>query len=323
MATRIGFFTLAAALLLFGCCGIQLPHESPLITEAVQFPVQQSGTLYFRIVANGSTPEYSLYAQDVLQVSALFVINPGNTPVSLTEGQSKDVDLNKDGHPDITLRLINTTGDTAFIALSAYSGGGAATPTPTPAGATPTPQGSVTPTPAGATPTPTPQHTATPTPAPTATPAGGTPEQAIAAANATTEGQLMGRYSSLYTLNQQCTEDQFKSMFNSRKGRQPNAVELSQYHYMKSMLPTSVTAAASLNGTSYNVVYSTSGGSSSMSGPALKVVVANGQATSQTWQGTFAADCGGAAPTDCNNGVVTGAEAINSNCRLVIYLSNW
>lgn len=323
MATRIGIFMLVAALLLSGCCGFQLPHEAPLIVDPVQFPLQEGGTLYFRIVANGSTPEYSLYAQNVLQMSALFVANPGSITVALTEGQSQSLDLTKDGRPDITIRLVNTTDKTAFIALSAYSGG-APTPTPagatpTPAGQTPTPQGSATPTPAGQTPTP---AGATPTPSPTATPAGGTPAQAIAAANATAEGQLMARYASLYAKNLQCSEDQFTSIFTSRRGRAPTPTELIGYRSTKPMMPTGVSIAASLNGTSYNVVYSAVGGA--MPGPALKVVVTSGQATSQVWQGIFATECEeGKTLTQCNEGVVGGAENVTGNCGLVIFMSGW
>lgn len=309
MANSFKHVLLALALLLLsGCCGLQ-NHDAPLVTQPMQFQLQQGSTTYFRVLVNGSTPEYSVYAQNVLGVSALLVVNPGNLPVALTEGQSKSVDVSGDGTPDIRLELINTTGDLAYIVIAPASGN--ATPTPAPSG---TPGGSPTPAPSGtpgASPTPTPPG-ATPTPVPTPTPAANTEAQAISAANQTEEGVLMPRFDALYKKNPSCAQSEFITAFHNKKGRDPTPSEMLAYSGLKSYLPTSVSVVATKNGTTFTVVYTYAG---SHPVDALKVMVVSGAVTTRQWlDGTTTAQ---------NAEMLTKAEAIPGNCGLVITLNGW
>lgn len=297
-----------ALLLLSGCCGLQ-NHDAPLVTQPMQFQLQQGGTTYFRVLMNGSTPEYSIYAQNVLGVSALLVVNPGNIPVALTEGQAKGVDVTGDGTPDIRLELINTTGDLAYIVIAPSTGG--TTPTPAPSG---TPGGSPTPAPSGtpgASPTPTPPG-ATPTPVPTPTPAANTEAQAIAAANQTEEGALQPRFDALFKKNPSCTQAEFTTAFTNKKGRAPAQSELTLYMGMRSYVPNGVTVSATLNGTAYSVVYRHTG---TIPQDSLKIIVTGGTAGAKQW-------LDGKTTTE-NDQLLDKAEAIPGNCGIIMALNGW
>ncbi|MDD5318039.1 MAG: hypothetical protein PHF51_04915 [Candidatus ainarchaeum sp.] len=121
MATK-GFALILVALLALsffaGCIGPG--SEAPLITSSRSFTMQQGGTERFRVASsNGtSTPEYSIYAENILNKTALFIIRPGDIPVALTEGGSQIVDLNGDGSTELVVAMGDTTGTSADVTIN-------------------------------------------------------------------------------------------------------------------------------------------------------------------------------------------------------------
>ena len=370
MAARKGIlFALllsSTLLLLVGCIAPQ--PESPLITTSKDYIMGQGKSERFRLLQNGSTPEYVLEVKSVQNVTVLFLLQPGNRPIALAKGRSSGADLDGDGSADVVLSLSKIENGEAHVTLYAADAA--------PLCATSCPPGQLqNPFPScscysvnrtcadgtlfgqcsatkpkfcqngtlvdkcsscgcsgallcnstsnacyspSATPTPAPSPSATVTPTPL-----DESMEAIAVANQTTEGQLMGRFAAAYTKSQQCTEDQFSSAFTSRLGRPPNQRELSLFTSTKNFLPTGVSAAATRNGSQYDVVYRTTGGS--VPGDALKVVVISGQAIIATWQGQFAiANCGaGKTITECYDELLDKVEAISGNCGLILVLNAW
>lgn len=392
---------LAILILLAGCI---LPRtEAPLISStnpSRNINISEGQTEQFRIEKNGTTPQYSITARNVLNLTALFIINPGNIPVGLAERQARTVDLDRDGPPDIVITMQNTTNKTAYITIMLASTAQICT-TVCPAGKlqypypdcscyspvqncttqcqanqsqrpypdcscfTPTafctdgtaygacsaakpkycesgnlidrcntcscPSGMNCNTTSGAcylpptpppSPTPAPSPGASPSPTQTAPPAGAA-TQAMAAANATNEGGLAARYDALYRKNRNCAQDEFTSIFQSRKGRAPTPTEVAAYRSTKGFLPTEVSVTAQTSGANYNVTYNAVGGG--MPGPMLKVAVSPPSTViSATWQGVYASPCGGGkTPTQCNTDLITGAEAASGNCGLVLALNGW
>jgi hypothetical protein len=392
MATRARALALLAALIasvaIAGC--IAPAEEAPLVSGSRNFVVTQGHSERFRVADdNGSaTPEYSIFAENVLNRTALFLLNPGEIPVALCENTTQPVDLDGDGYADIVIGMDNTTGEDAYITVYiagvaqvctndclscevqmpfpdcscvtphrecavGCSAGEAQRPYPDcscyeenrtcsdgtlwgqcapqkplmcvngslldncsacqcPAGQSCSASGSCsaaqTPTPSpGASPTP--SRTPTPTPAPTQS----GEAAAIAIANATTEGSLMPRFDALYKKNQQCTQSEFSSTFTSRMQRAPTSQELTAFSGTKNYLPPGVSVNATLNGTYYDVVYSTTGGHGA---PALKVVVATGAAVGRQWLES-------GVTTELNTELITTAEAIPGNCGMVMVLNGW
>ena len=388
------YLSVCAAVLLLAGCVLPRTSEAPHISSANptrNFNISEGQTASFRIEKNGTTPEYSIYAASVINLTALFIINPGDIVFALGEGQAKAIDFDRDGAPEAVIVLQNTTGTTAYLTISlagaaqvctntcptgqlqyAYpncacyspvqqcatncSGNQSQHPypdctcfTPTqfcsdntaygacsltkpkycdtgtlvnrcatcgcPSGMSCNPVSGACSVPASPTPGASPTATATAPPADAAT-------QAIAAANATTEGSMVARYSALYLKNSNCGESEFSSIFQSRKGRAPNPTELGGYHSTKNYLPTGVAVNATLNGTNYDVLYRATGGS--LPGPMLKVIIAPpSNVLSSTWQGVYSSGCGGGTATECNTDLISGAEAISGNCGLIIKLNGW
>lgn len=302
-------FAALALFLLSGCC-IPQQREAPLITQPMQFPLEGGETIYFRLVQEGETPEYSITAENIIGTSALFVVNPGDIPVPLSEGQSRDIDLNGDSTNDVNLMLINTTGSTAYFALSLPSGATTPTPTPYPT-MTPTPGASPTATPtpgASITPTPAPSATPTPTPTPGADPAA----QAIQIANATAEGQLMARFDALFKKTQACAQTEFTTSFTSKMGRAPTPSELNIYTSSKNHMPSGITVAAAQSGASYDVTYTHSG---TVQQNALKITVTSGAAGAKQWlDGTS---------TSQNEQLLGKAESVPGNCGILMAFNGW
>jgi len=118
MATKtftLAFTVSVLSILLIGCV---LPkEEAPLITNSRSFTLAQDHSERFRITQNGSTPEYSIRAESVMNKTAIFVITPGNVAVGMTEGDYEPVDLNGDGSPEIVLAMENTTPPDAYITI--------------------------------------------------------------------------------------------------------------------------------------------------------------------------------------------------------------
>ena len=372
--------------LISGC--ITPATEAPLITSSRSYVLSQGNTERFRISTNGSTPEYSMKAENVLNKTALFIFNPGSIPVGLTEKHFAPVDLDRDGSPDIILYMDNTTGQDAYITVN-IPGASAICTTECPIGLAQNPYpdcGCVSPvrncsqpctgglvqkpypdcscysenrtcsdgtvygqcsstkpwlcqngalidkcgtcgcatgklcnatssscyTPAVATPTPGPGPTATPTPAVTPTPGPNAQQNAIVLANGTTEGQLMARFEALYKKTPSCSQSEFITAFNAKKGRDPNPGELTAYTGTKPYLPTGVSTTATANGSSYEVLYVATG---SHSANALKVVVTSGTVISRQWlDGTT---------TELNTGILASAESVSGNCGLILAVNGW
>jgi len=147
------------------------------------------------------------------------------------------------------------------------------------------------------------------------TPSGGETDQAIEAANVSTEGLLMARFESQYAKSKQCTEDEFKSKFNARNGKDPSAGQIAAFSSTKNAVPGGVEVEAeNTAGSSYEVVYSTTGGT--MSGPALKMMVSlNTGITTGTWLD--------GSDTSRNTQLLNTAEGIGGNCGFIMAINGW
>jgi len=110
----------AIALLAAGCL-LPRTSEAPLISPSSpsrDFNLSDGQTERFRIEKNGSTPEYSIKAEHVVNLTSAFIINPGGIVFALAERQAELVDLDRDGTPDLVVSMKNTTGPVAYITIT-------------------------------------------------------------------------------------------------------------------------------------------------------------------------------------------------------------
>jgi len=115
------YLSVCAAVLLLAGCVLPRTSEAPLISSANptrNVNISEGQTESFRIEKDGATPEYSIYAASVINLTALFVINPGDIVVGIGEGQAKTVDFDRDGAPDVVIVLKNTTGSMAYLTIT-------------------------------------------------------------------------------------------------------------------------------------------------------------------------------------------------------------
>jgi len=115
-------FLLGAAVL-SGCISLG-GSSGPLVTTSHEFSILEGQSESFRLDRNGSTPQYSLRAENVMNKTALFIFTPGDIRVALAEGAQAAVDLDSDGNPDVVLALANAADNVAEVTV--YVAGAAA-----------------------------------------------------------------------------------------------------------------------------------------------------------------------------------------------------
>jgi len=299
MAKLVYLSAMLLAIVLSGCI---LPSgDSPLITSTSTFSLSQGGSTNFRIPINGTTPAYTIYAENVLSNTALFRISPGSIPVSLTEGASKNVDINKDGRNELTIALNGIANGTAQFSLSPLASSATVTPTPTA-----TPNGTATPV---ASSTATPIASSTATPPPTATPTPNLANAAIVIANQSDDGQLIARLDTAYRKAQLCTQTEFTTAYTNKVGHAPTTSAL--YSSTKNFMPQSIIATATANSGVYSVVYSGTGGSAA-SAAILNSTVSDGVVIGSSWLSVTRAQ---------NLELVSYAESISGNCGMLVAMN--